>query len=97
MRKETNKMQTENNKFEDGVLRADACMERHLGSRDSEYRTNQEDISNSFFGVGAEREEKRLIGDVYILMAKGLKPTGSESLESFVARNRETLEEGGEW
>ena len=37
-------MLKKNEKFEDGVLRADACMERYLTTRDSQYRTHQEDL-----------------------------------------------------
>ena len=41
VKKETLK---KNEKFEDGLLRTDACMERHQSSRDSQYRTYQEDL-----------------------------------------------------
>ncbi len=96
MRKETNRMFKENEKFEDGLLRTDACMERHLGSRDSEYRTYSEDLPEKTFGVSALWEERRLMRDVYKLTAKGLKPSGSETLESFIEKHREDLDEGGD-
>ena len=93
MRKETNKMLGRNEKFEDGLLRTDACMERHLGSRDSEYRTYQEDLPEKAFGVSALWEERRLMKDVYKLVGKGIKPTGSETLESFVEKHKDLLDE----
>ena len=94
MRKETNKMLGRNEKFEDGLLRTDACMERHMGSRDSEYRTYSEDLPEKAFGVSALWEERRLMRDVYKLIAKGIRPAGSETLESFVERYSDDLEEG---
>ena len=92
MRKETNKMLGRNEKFEDGLLRTDACMERHLGSRDSEYRTYQEDLPEKAFGVSALWEERRLMKDVYKLVNKGVKPDGSETLESFVEKHKDLIE-----
>jgi len=86
-----------NEKFEDGVLRADACMERYQSSRDSQYRTYQEDLSHNSFGLSAVWEERRLMKDVYQLMAKGFKPDGSESLENFVEKHRDLLDEGGDF
>jgi len=86
-----------NEKFEDGVLRADACMERHLTSRNSQYRTYQEDRPQNSFGLSALWEEKRLMNDVYKLMAKGFKPNGSEALEEFVEKHRDLLDEGGDF
>ena len=82
-----------NEKFEDGVLRADACMERHLTSRDSQYRTYEDDLPQNSFGLSAVWEERNLMKNVYKLMAKGLKPSGSESLESFVEKHSEQLDE----
>jgi hypothetical protein len=93
MRKETNKMLRRNEKYEDGLLRTDACMERHLGSRDSEYRTYSEDLPEKAFGVSALWEERRLIKDVYKLINKGIKPAGSETLESFVEKHKNLLDE----
>ena len=86
-----------NEKFEDGVLRADACMERHLTSRNSQYRTYQEDLPQNSFGLSALWEEKRLMKDVYKLIAKGFKPNGSISLEDFVEKHRDLLDEEGDY
>ncbi|MGD0336347.1 MAG: hypothetical protein ABSB18_04530 [Candidatus Omnitrophota bacterium] len=86
-----------NEKFEDGVLRADACMERHQSSRDSQYRTYLEDLPQNSFGLSALWEERRLMKDVYQLIAKGFKPNGSETLESFVEKHRDLLDEGGDF
>ena len=86
-----------NEKFEDGVLRADACMERHLTSRNSQYRTCQEDLPQNSFGLSALWEEKRLMKDVYKLISKGFKPNGSISLEDFVEKHRDLLDEEGDY
>ena len=86
-----------NEKFEDGVLRADACMERHLTSRNSQYRTYQEDLPQNSFGLSALWEEKRLMKDVYKLISKGFKPNGSISLEDFVEKHRDLLDEEGDF
>ena len=94
MRKEINKALKGSEKFEDGLLRTDACMERHLGSRACECRTNLEDLPERSFGSSALREERRLMRDVYKLAAKGFKPNGFETLESFVEKHIEDLEEG---
>lgn len=88
---------TKNEKFEDGVLRADACMERHLTSRDSQYRTHVEDLPQNSFGLSAVWEERRLMKNVYQLIGKGFKPNGSESLESFVEKHKDLLDEGGDF
>ena len=90
-------MLKKNEKFEDGVLRADACMERYLTSRDSQYRTYQEDLPANSFGLSALWEERNLMKNVYQLMAKGFKPSGSESLEDFVEKHRDLLDEGGDF
>ena len=89
-------MLKKNEKFEDGVLRADACMERYQSSRDSQYRTHSEDLPEQTFGLSALWEERRLMKNVYKLLAKGLKPSGSESLETFVEKHSDLLEEGGD-
>jgi len=34
--------------------------------------------------------------NVYKLLAKGIKPNGSESLEAFVEKHNDLLEEGGD-
>ena len=81
-------------KFEDGLLRTDACMERHLTPRESQYRTSLEDLPEASFGVSALREERRLMRDVYKLTARGFKPDASETLEAFVERHRDLIEEG---
>ena len=96
MRKETNKMFKGNEKFEDGLYRTDACMERHVSSRDSQYRTDSEDLPEKAFGVSALWEERRLMRDVYKLKSNGFKPSGSETLEEFIEKHREDLDEGGE-
>ena len=90
-------MLKKNEKFEDGVLRADACMERYQSSRDSQYRTSQEDLPQNSFGLSALWEERRLMKDVYNLIAKGFKPNGSISLEDFVEQHRDLLDEGGDF
>ena len=94
MRKETNRIFKENEKFEDGLLRTDACMERHSTTRNSEYRTDLEDLPERSFGSSALWEERRLMRDVYKLTAKGIKPNGSETLESFVEKHKDDLDEG---
>ena len=86
-----------NEKFEDGVLRADACMERYQSSRDSQYRTHSEDLPEQAFGLSALWEERNLMKNVYKLMAKGFKPNGSESLETFVEKHQDLLDEGGDF
>ena len=91
MRKETLRSYE---KFEDGLLRTDACMERHMSSRESQYKTHLEDLPQESFGVSALWEERRLMRDVYKLTSRGIKPTGSETLESFVERHKDILDEG---
>ena len=95
MSQEKKEILKKNEKFEDGVLLADACMERYSTSRNSQYRTYSEDPPQSSFGLSAVREERRLMKDVYKLINKGFKPNGSESLESFVEKHRDSLDEGG--
>lgn len=80
-------------KFEDGVLRADACMERYTSSRNSQYRTSFEDLPSYSFGSSALREERRLMRDVYRLISLGFRPS-SESLEEFVQKHKESLSAG---
>ena len=96
MRQEKEKSERKNEKFEDGVLRADACMERYSKTRDSQYRTYSEDLPEQAFGLSALWEERRLMKNVYKLLAKGIKPSGSESLETFVEKHSDLLEEGGD-
>ncbi|MFA5432872.1 MAG: hypothetical protein WC319_08380 [Candidatus Paceibacterota bacterium] len=96
MRQEKEKNERKNEKFEDGVLRADACMERYSKTRNSQYRTYSEDLPEQAFGLSALWEERRLMKNVYKLLAKGIKPSGSESLETFVEKHSDLLEEGGD-
>lgn len=84
-----------NRKFEGGLLRTDACMERHMSPRESQYKTHLEDLPQESFGVSALWEERRLMRDVYKLTSRGIKPTGSETLESFVEKHKDLLDEGG--
>jgi len=93
MSQEKKEILKKNEKFEDGVLRADACMERYQSSRDSQYRTHSEDLPEQAFGLSALWEERNLMKNVYKLMAKGFKPNGSETLESFVEKHRDLLDE----
>ena len=97
MSQEKKEILKKNEKFEDGVLRADACMERYSTSRNSQYRTYSEDLPANSFGLSAVWEERRLMKDVYKLINKGFKPNGSESLESFVEKHRDSLDEGGDF
>jgi hypothetical protein len=80
-------------KFEDGVLRADACMERYFVPRDAELRTFQEDLPSYSFGMSAVWEEHRLMRDVYRLISLGISPKGDYSLEEFVEKHRHLLSE----
>lgn len=82
-------------KFEDGVLRVDACFRRHSLPRKYQYQFPSEDNSWSF-GRSALWEERRLQNKVAILLSKGFKPSPDETLEEFVQRHSELLEEGGD-
>jgi len=97
MSQEKKEILKKNEKFEDGVLRADACMERYSKPRNSQYRTHSEDLPEPAFGLSALWEERNLMKNVYKLMAKGFKPNGSESLESFVEKHQDLLDEGGDF
>ena len=79
-------------KFEDGVLRADACTDRYSLPRKYQYRSWREDLPSRSFGASALREERRLMGAVYRLISAGIRPSGSESLEEFVERHKDRLE-----
>lgn len=92
MRQERKKHWHHQEKFEDGVLRVDACFARHSIPHRYQYRTRREDLPASSFGSSAVREEERLLSDVYRLLAVGLTPQGHESLEEFVEKHRDTLE-----
>jgi len=93
MRQESKEVSRNSEKFEDGVLRADACMERYSISREDQFRTFQEDLPSFSFGRSAAWEERRLMRDAHRLIALGLKPLGSEPLEDFVDRHRGKLKE----
>ncbi|KPK42913.1 MAG: hypothetical protein AMJ78_00695 [Omnitrophica WOR_2 bacterium SM23_29] len=93
MRQERKDTLKSSEKFEDGVLRADACAERYSISRDSQYRTSLEDLPSYSFGSSAVREENRLLRQVHRLRAYGYLPHPWESLEEFVQRYRDVLEE----
>ena len=78
-------------KFEDGVLRADACQHRYSMPRDMQYRTYSEDLPSRSFGMSAVREERRLMEDARWLIASGFQLKASETLENFVARHSDFL------
>jgi len=92
MRQERKRYLEEDEKFEDGVLRVDACFARHSLPRRYQEQFWYEDTSLSF-GRSAVWEEKRLLNKVVILVSKGLRSSGNESLEEFVERHKDLLEE----
>lgn len=79
-------------KFEDGVLRADACSARYSIPRGLQYRTSYEDLPSRAFGASAIREERALIRDAHRLISAGFVLYGSETLEEFIARHSDYLE-----
>ena len=83
----------ESEKFEEGVLTSDACMQRFSQSRESQYRTYEEDLPEQSFGRSAWYEERRLISKAYQLKSKGFKLFPGETLETFVARLVNQLDE----
>lgn len=87
MRQERKSYIPSGEKFEEGVLRADACAERHELPRREQYRTSREDLPAASFGLSAVREERALMRDVYKLMSIGAILQSAESLEEFVLRN----------
>ena len=91
--KNLNKKENEQ-KFDEGVLRTDGCMMRYKQSRQSEYRTYEEDLPEFSFGKSAYWEERRLLNKVYTLKAMGFKLKAAQSLEEFVQEHKEALEEG---
>lgn len=93
MRQERKDILRNSEKFEDGVLRVDACMERYVTSPDSQYRTWQEDLPMYSFGSSAVWEERRLMQAVYRLISLGISPKGDCSLEEFVEKHRDLLSE----
>ena len=70
--------------FEAGVLRVDACFQRHAISRDEQYATRQES-NNSWYGQKAFREERRLLNQAWLLKSQGKRLRPDQSLEDFVA------------
>lgn len=94
MRQEKNKNLKGNEKFEEGVLRSDACMERHSRSSISQYRTYSEDLPQNSFGLSAVWKERRLMNNVYKLISKGFKVKPAQSLEAFIEEHKDALEEG---
>ena len=92
MNTETTK-QKRNPNFDNGVLRADGCMNRYSQSRQMEFRTPEEDLSEFSFGRSAEWEEKKLINNVYKLKALGVNLKAGQTLEEFVEEHRALIEE----
>ena len=86
MRQERRRGFYRSEKFEDGVLRADACSDRFSIPRDKQYRTALEDMPSYSFGSRALGQERALMADVYRLLAAGFTICGAETLEDFVAR-----------
>ena len=91
MRQERKRYFSFREKFEDGVLRVDACSDRYSLPRELQYRSYLEDLPSQSFGSSAVRDEMALIRDVHRLMAIGFTPIGSETLEEFVARHCDFL------
>ena len=89
MRQKTHFGSAKVEKFEDGVLRADACMDRYSIPRQAQYCTWQEDLPANSFGLSAVFEERRLINAVHRLISAGLRPSSGESLEDFVQRHQD--------
>ena len=75
-----------------GVSGRQAGFGRHSLPRRFQEQFPSEDISSSF-GLSALREERRLQNKVAILLSKGLRPSCDESLEDFVQRHADVLEE----
>lgn len=93
MRQERKDILKGSEKFEDGVLRADACSERYFTSRQSQYRTSFEDLPSLSFGSSAVRQESWLLRQAHRLREYGYLPHPWESLEEFVERYRHVLQE----
>jgi hypothetical protein len=70
----------------------DSCFRRHLLPRKFQEEFPSKDTSSSF-GSFAMREERRLQNQVAILLSKGCKLLSTETLEEFVERNKEILED----
>jgi len=92
MRQERKRYTPYGEKFEDGVLRVDACSERYSIPRDMQYRTFDEDLPSYAFGMSAVWEEKRLLRDAHQLIALGVRLEAGQTLEDFVAQHSEVLE-----
>jgi hypothetical protein len=92
MRQERKEILKKNEKFEDGVLRVDACFGRHSLARRYQEQFWYEDPSLSF-GRSAVWEEKHLLNKVAELFSKGLRPHKDQSLEDFVAEYSDELKE----
>ncbi len=90
--KNTNKKENEQ-KFDEGVLRADGCMMRHNQPRQAEFRTREEDFPESSFGKSAYWEERRLLNRVHELMAMGFKIRPEQTLEEFVQAHEDAFTE----
>lgn len=79
-------------KFEDGVLRVDACFDRHSLPR--KYQDlSCADVASLSFGRSSVWDEIYLLNKVAILTSKGLRPRGDQTLEDFVSENIEILGE----
>jgi hypothetical protein len=92
MRQRGNSYQAKKDRFEDGVLRADSCIDRYSMPRDMQYRTAFEDLAQASFGRRALGEESELIRCVYYLRSLGFSPDVNEDLEGFVARHKDRLD-----
>ena len=92
MRQRGFRYQAKKDRFEDGVLRADSCMDRYSMPRDMQYRTAFEDLTQASFGRRALGEESELIRCVYYLRSLGFSPDVNEDLEGFVARHKDRLD-----
>jgi hypothetical protein len=79
-------------RFEDGVLRADACFERHSLPRKFQEQFPSEDTSLSF-GHSAMWQERKLQNNVALLLSKGFRLLATETLEEFVQRHADVLKE----
>ena len=91
MRQKSNLYKAKENRFEDGLLRVDACMDRHNTPRGHQYRSWAEDLPSRYFGIPALYEEHRIMGAVCRLIASGIKPKPYESLSAFADRHKDIL------
>jgi len=79
-------------RFEDGVLRADSCCDRHSLPRKYQYRTRFEDLPQYSFGRRALGEESELMRCAYYLKSLGFSLDVNEDIEGFVSRHKDRLE-----